>query len=643
MEYLKFFDALLSNRLITPIWRDILKLLEVELDDSNDKDDYLILFAILFALNDDGNICMSLDQNILTKKWDDKLNGTKILLDELQKLDVDNYNYSLSKSHEVIDRSLNKLNDPSLSCVIGQHKFFEIEDNWLYIRKNAVARRSIISSLDRLFNPTFANPSFDYLTTVENFKLTDGQKQVVKQGINKNLVITGGPGTGKTTSILFLLLGLLVSKEYDNVYLLAPSGKAASRMKDSIKGGLKHLNSNFENAHKDIVDRIANLKRFTIHSALHIDPNTGAFTYNELHKLMDNSIYIIDEASMIDVCLFASLLAAIPDGSRVFIMGDKNQLPSVDAGAVFGELIAKKTLVDNGNVCELGEAVRFKIGSPIYELANAINNDGIELPKIEWRNEELTIQENTKNITNPVYYFSNPIENSKLHEKDVVKKAVLNFGRKYYKDLQSKCTNLDPNKPDLLADLFDSTVKNAEILCAENQGVRGVETINALIKEDCIDKEQYTPVTGFYPGELMMINKNNKLLDLANGDSGILVTFKGDGTLYFMIEKDSILVQEDKMVKGKIFKYGGYMFYPFNQITRSEIDDAYAITIHKSQGSDYKNILVILPTKKGHPLLNRQVVYTAITRTKGDTYILSSQDRLLDAKNTIISRDTNIK
>ena len=73
MEYLKFFDALLSNRLITPIWRDILKLLDVELDDSNDKDDCLILFAILFALNDDGNICMSLDQNVLTKKWDTRL------------------------------------------------------------------------------------------------------------------------------------------------------------------------------------------------------------------------------------------------------------------------------------------------------------------------------------------------------------------------------------------------------------------------------------------------------------------------------------------------------------------------------------------------------------------------------------------
>ena len=117
---------------------------------------------------------------------------------------------------------------------------------------------------------------------------------------------------------------------------------------------------------------------------------------------------------------------------------------------------------------------------------------------------------------------------------------------------------------------------------------------------------------------LMMINQNNKQLDLYNGDSGILVTFKDDNTLYFMVRKATNLVTENGKEKDKIFKLGDYTFYPFRLITRSEIDLSYAITIHKSQGSDYKNILVILPTTKGHPLLNRQIVYTAITRTKGN-------------------------
>ena len=643
MEYLSYFDALLSNRLITPIWREVLVLLGEELDESERKDDYLIIFAMFFALVDDGNICMSLDKNLLTKKWHDKLEGSRILLEELNKLNIDDYNYVVERSNRVINNSLNTINYETLSSVLGDNKFFEIEDNWIYLRKHYVARRILLESIDRLFKPSFSNAPFNYLTAVNGFRLTNGQEAVVKQGISKNLVITGGPGTGKTTSILFLLLGLLISKEYDEVYLLAPSGKAASRMKDSIKGGLDTLNNDFVDEHKDVVDRIENLRRFTIHSALGIDKETNGFMHNEKHRFSSNSIFIIDEASMIDVCLFASLLSAIPDGSRVFIMGDKNQLPSVDAGAVFGELIVKDSLLNDGNICELGEAVRFKIGSPIYVLANAINNENEELPLLDWKNEILEIQNNSDDILNPVYYYSNPIPGSNLSEKEIVKNAVLNFGKTYYKDFQDRCTELDPNRPENLKELFASTVKNAEILCAENQGNRGVDTINALAKASFIDKKKPTSVDGFYPGELMIVNKNNKTLDLANGDSGILVTFAGDKTLYFMIEKDSELVKIEKKIDGKIFKLGGYMFYPFRLITRTEIDNAYAITIHKSQGSDYKNILIILPSKKGHPLLNRQVVYTAITRTKGDTYILSNQQRLLDAKQTMIKRDTNIK
>ena len=470
MEYWKFYDSLLSNRLITTIWKEVLNLLDEQIDDSQEKNNYLILLTILFSLVDDGNICMSLDRNKLLDKWNAKLQGTKILLEDLGKLNADDYNYALDKSRAVIDSSLSNLNKANLPSVIGHNRFFEIEDGWIYLRKTNVARKSLLKSIDRLFKGTFTNPEFDYLTIVDGFKLKDGQANVVKQGLTKNLVITGGPGTGKTTSILFLLLGLLQSKDYDRVYLLAPSGKAASRMKDSIKGGLSYLKDTYVLAHEEIVDRIANLTRSTIHSALGVDSTTGAFQHNETFQLATNSIYIIDEASMIDVCLFASLLSAIPDDARVFIMGDKCQLPSVEAGAVFGELIAKQSLLNGGNVCELGEAVRFEKGSPLYELAEAINNEDIELPTLSWRNEILEIQENKDKIKNPVYYFSNPIPDSDLSEKEIIQKAVINFGKTYFQDLQEKCTNVDPARPELFKDLFenDTNYIHAVILTESN-------------------------------------------------------------------------------------------------------------------------------------------------------------------------------
>ena len=109
-----------------------------------------------------------------------------------------------------------------------------------------------------------------------------------------------------------------------------------------------------------------------------------------------------------------------------------------------------------------------------------------------------------------------------------------------------------------------------------------------------------------------------------------------------MVKKSTVLVNKDEKLKDKIFKIKDFTFYPLRLIAGKEIDLAYAITIHKSQGSDYKNILVILPNVKGHPLLNRQIIYTAITRTKGNTYILSNNDRLIEAKSRLIKRDTNV-
>ena len=144
-----------------------------------------------------------------------------------------------------------------------------------------------------------------------------------------------------------------------------------------------------------------------------------------------------------------------------------------------------------------------------------------------------------------------------------------------------------------------------------------------------------------------MINKNNPILDLYNGDSGVLMTFDGDETLYFMIEKKSAITDVGSKKKDDIFALSVnnriFTFYPLRMITEADFDLAYAITIHKSQGSDFKNIFVILPTLEGHPLLTKQIVYTAVTRSKGITYILSNQDRLLEAQANFDKRDTNIK
>lgn len=640
--YKKFYDFLLKNKLITNVWGYILELIEKEIITNSNKEYYLIIFSIYFSLINDGNITISLDKETLKNKWLSKIKDNKILLLDNEDFDEALYDNYLKLALNTIDGYLDKINLYELPELIGANKFFQIDNGYLYLKKYNEARLGIIENIDKLFKVTRTVKSF--ISSIEivdsnKIKLSNGQNKAFIEGLSKNLIITGGPGTGKTTSILFLLINLLKNNPDDlKVYLVAPSGKAASRMKESIINGLLNIKEEFIENNKEIIDKINNLQESTIHRLLEVDYETNGFLYNKNHQFLEKSVFIIDEASMIDICLFNALLEAIPQNAFIYIMGDKNQLPSVECGSVFGDLLVKESLKDN--IIELDESIRFEKDTKIYELADIINNDKeLNLKEEDWQDyESFEIKpiDNTKSV-----YFYN-IEKDNVKSKDIIESVVEKWGSQYYSNLKNLATNLDDKNLKQLESLFELT-ENAKILCAENKGPRGIIEINKFISKKFIDQKTNVSFNGCYPGMIMMINRNNKLLDLYNGDSGILVTFENDDTLYFMVKKSSILVKEDGKLNDKIFKIKKYIFYPLRLISRNEIDLAYAITIHKSQGSDYKNILVILPNVKGHPLLNRQIIYTAITRTKGNTYILSSNERLIEAKKRLIKRDTNIK
>ena len=646
MDYLSFYEKLNNAKMISPVWEHVLSLIHDELKDKEHINEYLILFAIFFSLVDEGNICMSLDKETLFDKWLSKVESAKVSLE-----DIDEFNDKLFKeikdeSFSVIDDYLSSINQYELGEIIGENRLFFINNDYIYIKKYFDARKSIIHSINRIFKQPIKSLTIqDNIVnhTKEGFNLTERQNQIVEDGINRSLIITGGPGTGKTTSILFLLLNLLSLEDEDkyHIYLTAPSGKASRRMKESIIGSFSQLKQDYIDSHEELVNRIKELDGSTIHRLLQYNGGSNTFIYNKNHPFPSHSIFIIDESSMIDICLFASLLDAIPNDAKVYIMGDKNQLPSVEAGAVFAELLNQESLTNN--IIELDESVRFSKDTIIYDLAKAVN-EGSSLPIKEqdfkdYKDFAIEPNDIENNKRKPVFYYLNESEGVK--ERDIIKSLINKWGEKYYSYLQDLATDIDVNDIDSLDKLFTLT-EVAKVLTAENEGVRGVKSINELVVSKYIDRSKYNSTCGHYPGELMMINKNNKLLDLYNGDSGILVTFKNDKNLYFMIKSASLLVREDGKQEDKIFKIKDYMFYPLRLIKKDEIDLAYAITIHKSQGMDYKNILVILPSKKGHPLLNRQIVYTAITRTKGNTYILSNLKRLSEAKDTIIVRDTNL-
>ena len=642
MDYLSFYQLLLSFNLVEPIDLYLLSLIEKEIKDRSDKETLLVFFTMMLSLVDDGNACISLNKADLLDKWNRKVNGKEVLFKETENDSSDKFQQIRNQEQTIIN-ALDIINKEPLDTLIGKDHFFVIENGYLYIKKYYDAKNSIVNSIKRLFKKTSSNYQYkDYLAA--SGKLTAGQKDIVSRGLNNNLIVTGGPGTGKTTSILFLLLNLL-SYDIDHfVYLLAPSGKASSRMKESIAKSLSIVDET--KVPNSVLEKVRNLQESTIHRLLHIDPNTNKFTRNKNRPFSKNSIFVIDEASMIDICLFSSLLEAIPDDAKVFILGDYNQLPSVENGAVFADLVDMPYLKDNGFVSTLTEFVRFDKDSEVFKLASEINSS-VPIAQKDWKDPdtfELLELDATNDKLKPVLFYENKLEPKK--EKSVISSMLLKWGDKFYKDLQAKATSVDVDDANLLEEIY-AYVDEAKILCAVNEGIKGTKTINYFLRKKFIDNKKPTSLFGYYPGELIMINKNNPSLDLYNGDSGLLMTFKDDDTLYFMIEKKSAITDVGNKKKDEVFALlinnRTFTFYPLRMITEADFDLAYAITIHKSQGSDFKNIFVILPTLEGHPLLTKQIVYTAVTRSKGVAYIFSNQDRLLEAQNNFEKRDTNIK
>ena len=652
-------------------------------------DDILNIFNIYFVFENDGNCYITLIREQLLEKWKEKCLAQQLILldgiedeDKIKEIENDLTKiFNCGKESIFSDGKLEQLRELKDLVVIGDlsnNELFVVEKDRLIKRKYYNAVVGIRESIKRLFtdnddSSTYKDVEFEKYIN-DDSQPNDKQEEIVKEGKNNNLIITGGPGTGKTTSICYLLLPILNEKEYE-LYLTAPSGKAASRIKESITDTITNNIKDkvaFDKDYEKAKAKLLNAKSYTIHDLLGHDFSTNDFKYNLKHQFKEQSVFIIDEASMIDVCLFNSLLQAIPDKARVFILGDKNQLPSVDAGAVFNDLYyesEKDGSFLNSHFIELDESIRFEKDTYIYKLAEEVNSDDgkvIEtIPKekiISLKDVETILKDESKPSkekevfkkdeaeNKPVFLFTDEsFEREKITkaEKNYIKSILESWGAKFYDNIETYCTDIDLDKKNW--DNFFEYVDNAKVLCALNKGIRGVDQINNIIKNkiyvagEDLDKKRKI-IENCVPGLIMMITQNDKVLDLNNGDNGIIVKIKGDDTLYFMVDKKSTLYEReyDKDKTDRIFKKGKYLFYPLRMISKDIITLSYAITIHKSQGSGYNNIFVILPKQKQHPLLNRQIVYTAITRTKGITYIYSNLECLNEAKKNILKRDTGI-
>lgn len=425
---------------------------------------------------------------------------------------------------------------------------------------------------------------------------TDWQKFAAASALLKPfLIISGGPGTGKTTTVT-KILKLLVQKHYQShdydprIILAAPTGKAAMRMQESIRDAADEaLNALLDDAS-------------TIHRVLGYIPNQINFRHNKQNPLSAD-IVIIDEASMIDLALFTKLIEAIPEQAHLILLGDKDQLASVETGSVFNDLCANadnpfsenriKQILNldsdstsqsiNEHIAVLQKSYRFSTNSGIGRLAKAVTNNEAQTTL------DLLADEDYPDIQQ--------IAISAL--KTNFQQHCLQPWQNYFDAIKNKA-NLD--------EIYQA-FQHFRILTALRVGQTGSETINQHIEQH-LQRQFLKGQSPWYNGRPVMITQNNYQTGLFNGDIGIML-------------KD----QQGELKTWFQTLDGNWQSFPISRLPAHET--AWAMTIHKSQGSEFEHVLMVLPDVET-PVLSRELIYTGLTRAKSSLKLATSNDALIN-------------
>ena len=495
---------------------------------------------------------------------------------------------------------------------------------------NVVDSRSLdIESIANICRSS-TDPSdlFELDKVIPNNCCCDYQKIAALTALQKRFsVISGGAGTGKTSTVVkFLALSVISELTASNktlkIDLAAPTGKAASRLTESITKAIDEID--VSNEVKSLIPRSAT----TLHKLLGYSYTSTKLKYNEENKL-NTDILVIDESSMVDLSQLYNCLSALREDAKIVLLGDENQLLSVEAGSILADIcsfdgISQKQraviesyadcmIIDyshhdtdnnpqkvvSDSICMLKKSYRFNSKSGIGLLAAAVNS-GFSTLAIDL-------------IENGIYRDINLYDVSADSFSLLIKTASDYYGN--YIDLIR--ANAPPKE---ILDAFNKV----RVLCAVKDGVFGIHNINNNIEMELISRGLIPERKNlWYNAKPIMITKNDSTTKLSNGDVGVAIFDKNTNNIFVHIE----------MSDGTIKKF------PPNRIPAHET--SFAMTIHKSQGSEFDYAFTILPTKSS-PLLTRELVYTAITRAKKKYTIFSPKEIFEKSIKTRTIRNSNL-
>ena len=506
--------------------------------------------------------------------------------------------------------------------VIDASARFYLWRNWRHEQALANDLLARCTSLTPAHAGDALDPDLQALFGDADVHATRRQRAAVAEAVGKRLfVLTGGPGTGKTTTVVRMLLMQLRHRTSAGlpaqpaIALAAPTGKAAQRLAQAIargKAGLaRHLPP--DSPFRLLLDAIPQAEARTLHRLLGYRPASNTFAHGRAHPLPADMV-VVDEASMVDLALMRHLLEALREDALLILLGDPDQLASVDAGSVLADIVASARPApgadgDTAETPPLADHIVtldhvWRAGGSLARGIEALRDadgDWLDAFLAHAGDDEIRIDPCTDAAT---------------------LRACISAWLDAHADVQSRLFERDAAPADALAWLRES-----QLLCALREGPFGAQGVNALVTRLLAARHDFDPVQPWYAGRPVIIGRNDYARGLFNGDIGI--TLAGPEGLRVWFESSG--------------RDGTPVLRSYSPRVLPACETAWAITVHRSQGSEYGDVALLLPPDAANPLLTRELVYTGVSRARRHARLWALPDVLRAAVARATRRDGGLR
>lgn len=598
----------------------------------NSDEAVLLAAALVSERNGHGHVCLDLASTLTNPKQllhsltasPEELAAKEELNQYLSQYDVARWQQALAQHPAVANAEQGPHNTPFVLAGSAEQPLLYLRRYWQYEQHIMAAIQERLANPPRIEEEAAKTLLNDLFPASE--QRPDWQKiACLLAAKNRFAIITGGPGTGKTTTVvrlLALLQGLNLHQGLPalRIHLAAPTGKAAARLSESIAKSVSDLNT-----HQEIKDQVPTTAS-TLHRLLGTQPNSRHFRHHVANPLPTDCV-VVDEASMMDVEMMAQLVDALPPQARLILLGDKDQLASVEAGSVLGDLC--HTAEQGHYTPATQQTVQALSGETIS--AEHVNAEGPAIAQAtsmlrhSYRFDKhpgigaLATLVNTGRATHTdvhttIAAYPSILSSLKLNRAQALtplqQLAVQGYSGYLRVLREQRPQHVDTEQLNQWALKVFAAHNKFQLLTAVRRGPFGVENINQTVMEGLQRKGWlHADNKAWYHGRPVLVTQNNYSLRLMNGDIGICMAWP-DNTLRvaFPDGQGSIRWLLPSRLVG--------------------VETVFAMTVHKSQGSEFTHTAFVLP-ETINPVLTKELLYTAITRSKEQFTLVYSDEGVL--------------